>query len=58
MQYIDDEGDKVLLSGDGDLSSAVNVARTAGLKVRWRDCVCMPVLARHLYSSTRKVLGI
>ncbi|GAQ87513.1 CBS / octicosapeptide/Phox/Bemp1 (PB1) domains-containing protein [Klebsormidium nitens] len=32
ISYIDDEGDRVLLSGDGDLSSAVNVARTAGLK--------------------------
>lgn len=33
-QYEDDEGDKVLLTTDGDLANAVSGARAAGLKVR------------------------
>ena len=33
FQYEDDEGDKVVLSTDGDLSGAVNHARFTGLKV-------------------------
>lgn len=32
-QYEDDEGDKVVLATDGDLSGAVNHARSIGLKV-------------------------
>ncbi|EPS59555.1 hypothetical protein M569_15250, partial [Genlisea aurea] len=33
LLYEDDEGDKVLLSTDGDLTSAVSNARSAGLKI-------------------------
>ncbi|KAM7256012.1 hypothetical protein ACFE04_011753 [Oxalis oulophora] len=33
LQYEDDEGDKVILSADGDLISAVSHARSAGQKV-------------------------
>lgn len=33
MQYEDEEGDKVLLTTDGDLTAAVYVARSAGWKV-------------------------
>ncbi|XP_038881897.1 CBS domain-containing protein CBSCBSPB3-like [Benincasa hispida] len=33
LLYEDDEGDKVVLAADGDLSSAVNHARSIGLKV-------------------------
>lgn len=33
LQYEDDEGDKVLLTMDGDLASAVGHARSVGLKV-------------------------
>ena len=33
MQYVDDEGDKVLLATDTDLVAAVNFARISGWKV-------------------------
>lgn len=33
LQYEDDEGDRVLLTADGDLVSAVGHARSLGLKV-------------------------
>ncbi|KAJ8765332.1 hypothetical protein K2173_012029 [Erythroxylum novogranatense] len=35
LLYEDDEGDKVLLATDGDLTGAVNHARSAGLKVTY-----------------------
>lgn len=33
LQYVDDEGDKVLLATDSDLVAAVNFARISGWKV-------------------------
>jgi hypothetical protein len=33
VQYVDDEGDKVLLATDEDLAAAVNFARVSGWKV-------------------------
>ena len=33
LQYVDDEGDKVLLATDSDLVAAVNFARINGWKV-------------------------
>lgn len=33
MQYVDDEGDRVLLTTDNDLVGAVNTAKLTGLKV-------------------------
>jgi hypothetical protein len=33
-QYVDDEGDKVLLATDNDLTAAVNFAHASGSKVR------------------------
>lgn len=33
LQYVDDEGDKVLLATDSDLVSAVNFAKISGWKV-------------------------
>lgn len=41
MQYVDDEGDKVLLATDTDLVAAVNFARISGWKVSILTLLCM-----------------
>lgn len=41
MQYVDDEGDKVLLATDTDLVAAVNFARISGWKVSITTFLCM-----------------
>ncbi|KAK4477783.1 hypothetical protein RD792_017045 [Penstemon davidsonii] len=49
LVYEDDEGDKVLLTTDGDLVGAVNHARSLGQKVR--GLFCLPVCPFSYLSS-------
>ncbi|KAH6791351.1 CBS / octicosapeptide/Phox/Bemp1 domains-containing protein [Perilla frutescens var. frutescens] len=51
LSYEDDEGDKVLLTADGDLANAVSYARAAGLKV-----LKLQLDYIHPRQETRKVL--
>lgn len=44
LQYVDDEGDKVLLGTDSDLVAAVNFARISGWKVSSPRMVVLCVL--------------
>lgn len=46
LQYVDDEGDKVLLATDSDLVAAVNFARISGWKVSLMYYVLLEKICR------------
>ncbi len=57
-QYVDDEGDKVLLATDNDLMAAVNFARMSGSKVSLHVQLVLLVFSREFQDILFKNLKI
>ncbi len=57
-QYVDDEGDKVLLATDNDLMAAVNFASMSGSKVSLQVQLVLLVFSREFQDILFKNLKI
>ncbi len=57
-QYVDDEGDKVLLATDNDLMAAVNFASMSGSKVSLHVQLVLLVFSREFQDTLFKNLKI